>query len=181
MAARRVLTVEPSSAAVAVDRSSSSAGVESFEHFYRAQADRVYRALAVTLGDADLARDATAEAMARAYARWSQVSRVDNPGGWVYRVGLNWATSWWRRHRREHPLPVDVDPAAPPTDIDGVSVLAALRRLDTRSRAVVVCRVLLDLSTAQTAAALDLAEGTVKSRLARALAALRASLTEEAP
>lgn len=158
----------------------AAADVASFEDFYRTQADRVYRALALSLGDAELARDATAEAMARAYARWSHVSRVDNPGGWVYRIGLNWATSWWRRRRREHPLPADLDPAAAPVDADAVTVLAALRRLDTRSRAVVVCRVLLDLSTAQTAAVLGVAEGTVKSRLARALAMLRTSLTEEA-
>jgi RNA polymerase sigma factor, sigma-70 family len=173
--------VESSVAAVATDHSLPSATIESFEDFYRAQADRVYRALVLTVGDAELARDATAEAMARAYARWSHVSRVDNPGGWVYRVGLNWATSRWRRRRREHPLPADLDPAATPVDLEAVTVLAALRRLDTRSRAVVVCRVLLDMSTAQTAAALDIAEGTVKSRLARALATLRASLTEEAP
>jgi RNA polymerase sigma factor (sigma-70 family) len=181
VAARRVLSVESSIAAVAVDQPLSSASAESFEGFYRAQADRVYRALTLTVGDAELARDATAEAMARAYARWSQVSRVDNPGGWVYRVGLNWATSWWRRRRREHRLPADLDPAVMPADIDAATALAALRRLDTRSRAVVVCRVLLDMSTAQTAAALDIAEGTVKSRLARALATLRASLTEETP
>jgi RNA polymerase sigma-70 factor (ECF subfamily) len=66
---------------------------DSFEGFYKAEADRVYRALAVTLGDRDLAREATDEAMARAYARWSKVSAHDNPGGWVFRVGLNWATS----------------------------------------------------------------------------------------
>ncbi|MBX6748265.1 MAG: RNA polymerase sigma factor [Micromonosporaceae bacterium] len=168
-------------AAVAIDQSLPSARIESFEDFYRAQADRVYRALALTVGDPELARDATAEAMARAYARWSHVSRVDNPGGWVYRVGLNWATSRWRRRRREHPLPADLDPAAAPMDVDAVAALAALRRLDTRSRAVVVCRVLLDMSTAQTAAALDIAEGPVKSRLARALATLRASLIEKTP
>lgn len=180
-AAGRVPTVELSIAAGVTDRSIAQAGTGSFEEFYRAQADRVYRALAVTLGDAELARDATAEAMARAYARWSRVSRVDNPGGWVYRVGLNWATSRWRRHRRERPLPDDLDPATTPVDVDAVAAWAALARLTTLSRAVVVCRVLLDLSTAQTAAVLDIAEGTVKSRLARALATLRAHLTEEGP
>jgi RNA polymerase sigma-70 factor (ECF subfamily) len=155
--------------------------VAGFEEFYRAQADRVYRAIAVTVGDADLARDATAEAMARAYARWSTVSTVDNPGGWVYRVGLNWATSRWRRRRREHPLAAALDPVAAPVDLDALSAMAALQQLNTASRAVVVCRVLLSLSTAETAAVLDIAEGTVKSRLARALATLRASLTEEGP
>jgi DNA-directed RNA polymerase specialized sigma24 family protein len=46
-------------------------------------------------------------------------------------------------------------------------------------RAVVVCRVLLDLSTIETASVLGIAEGTVKSRLSRALDGLRAELTEE--
>jgi RNA polymerase sigma-70 factor (ECF subfamily) len=167
--------------ALAAPPADADALVGGFEEFYRAQADRVYRALAVTLGDADLARDATAEGMVRAYARWSTVSSVDNPGGWVYRVGLNWATSRWRRRRREHPLPDDLDPAATPMELDAVSALAALRRLNTLSRAVVVCRVLLDLSTSETATTLNIPEGTVKSRLARALATLRASLTEERP
>lgn len=167
-------------AAATTDQPVAPADVGSFEEFYRAQADRVFRALAVTLGDADLARDATAEAMARAYTRWPRVSQVDNPGGWVYRVGLNWATSRWRRRRREQPLPDDLEPATTPTDLDAVAALAALQQLNTASRAVVVCRVLLGLSTAQTAAVLDIAEGTVKSRLARALATLRTSLTEEA-
>jgi RNA polymerase sigma-70 factor (ECF subfamily) len=75
----------------------------SFEEFYRAQADRVYRSLAVTLGSPHLAREATDEAMARACASWRRVAELDNPGGWVYRVGLNWATSWWRKVRREQP------------------------------------------------------------------------------
>jgi RNA polymerase sigma-70 factor (ECF subfamily) len=166
--------------AVAAQQAEAEARLGGFEEFYRAQADRVYRALAVTLGDADVARDATAEGMARAYARWSTVSSVDNPGGWVYRVGLNWATSRWRRHRREHPLPDDLNPAAPP-ELDSGSALAELRRLNTVSRAVVVCRVLLELSTRETAITLNLPEGTVKSRLARALATLRTSLTEETP
>jgi len=163
------------------DQSGPRSDVGSFEEFYRAQADRVYRALAVTLGDADAARDATAEAMARAYGRWSTVSKVDNPGGWVYRVGLNWATSRWRRRRREHPLPAGFDPGAAAVDLDAVSAMATLQTLNTLSRAVVVCRVLLDLSTAETATVLDIAEGTVKSRLARALATLRTRLAEETP
>jgi DNA-directed RNA polymerase specialized sigma24 family protein len=69
----------------------------SFESFYRGQVDTVYRALALTLTDSGLAREATDEAMLRAYARWPIVGGYDNPSGWVYRVGLNWATSRWRQ------------------------------------------------------------------------------------
>jgi RNA polymerase sigma-70 factor (ECF subfamily) len=152
--------------------------VEQFEAFYRAQVDRVHRALAIALGDRLLAREATDEAMARAYARWATVSRLDNPGGWVFRVGLNWATSWWRKVRRERPLEAgDGESVVDTPDPAGTVALAALRRLRPAQRTVVVCRVLLDMSTQETAAALGIAEGTVKSRLARALAELRERLS----
>ena len=147
-----------------------------FESFYAGQVDRVYRALAVAVGDPDLAREATDEAMLRAYARWSRVGAYDNPGGWVFRVGLNWATSRWRRTRRERPLAEA--PPIPPPEVDDTAALTALAALPVPQRAVVVCRVLLDMSTVETATALNLAEGTVKSRLARALAGLRNTLGE---
>lgn len=152
---------------------------EPFETFYRAYLDRVYRALAVTLGDLQLAREATDEAMTRAYAHWRRVRSMDNPGGWAYRVGLNWATSWWRRTRRERAMIDGRDePVADGPDATGTAARTALAELPLPQRAVVVCRVLLDLSTAETAAVLKVAEGTVKSRLARALTALRSSLTD---
>jgi len=160
--------------------SSAAGGSRSFEEFYRAQADRVHRALAVTLGDSYLAREATDEAMARACARWRRVSELDNPGGWVYRVGLNWATSWWRKVGRERSFSVnDHGGVVPPVEPGATAALVALRGLSTPHRAVVVCRILLDLSVAETAAVLGISEGTVKSRLARALAALRTALSEE--
>lgn len=151
-------------------------GTESFEDFYASHVDRVYRALAVALADFDLAREATDEAMLRAYARWSRVGSYDNPGGWVFRVGLNWATSWWRRARGERTLLGNAAWVDPP---DATVAVTALAALPVSQRAVVVCRVLLELSTSETAAVLGVPEGTVKSRLARALAGLRAALTEE--
>jgi len=54
------------------------------------------------------------------------------------------------------------------------TLAAALERLDERDRQVIACRYLLDLSEAETAAALGCRTGTVKSRLSRALARLRA-------
>ena len=156
-----------------------------FEAFYKAEVDRVYRALAVTVGDAHLAREATDEAMARAYAHWRRVAACDNPGGWVFRVGLNWATSWWRKVGRERPLPdgalyeVRAGRVTGPPDSAEAVAMAALQRLPMQQRAVVVCRVLLEMSTVETSGALGLAEGTVKSRLARGLAALRKILHEE--
>jgi RNA polymerase sigma-70 factor (ECF subfamily) len=150
-----------------------------FEAFYRAHADTVRRALAVTLGDAQVAAEATDEAMTRALARWRRVSVHESPAGWVYRVGLNWAVSRWRRQRREAPLdaggPGDERTVDPP---DPVAAAAgdALRTLPLDQRAVVVCRVLLECSTGETAALLRIPTGTVKSRLARGLALLRTTI-----
>jgi RNA polymerase sigma-70 factor (ECF subfamily) len=154
---------------------------DSFESFYAATADRVYRALAVTLGDSHLAREATDEAMARAFVRWRQVATVENPGGWVFRVGLNWATSWRRKLRRERALPEAEHglPVVIPAEPDGTDAMAALARLGVAARAVVVCRVLFGLSTIETAKVLHVAEGTVRSRLSRAMTVLRRELTEE--
>jgi RNA polymerase sigma-70 factor (ECF subfamily) len=149
-----------------------------FEAFYAHAHGAVYHALVVTLGDADLAREAVDEAMARAYLHWARIAEYDNPAGWVYRVGLNWAASWWRKIRRERPIDGAAGLAAAVEDVEALALLTELPR---PQRAVVVCRVLLQLSTAETAAALGIAEGTVKSRLARALTALRADLTEVCP
>ncbi|SCL13881.1 RNA polymerase sigma-70 factor, ECF subfamily [Micromonospora rhizosphaerae] len=151
-----------------------------FEQFYRDHVDRIHRALALAVGDVAVAREAADEAMARAYARWDRVRRLDNPAGWVFRVGLNWATSWWRKVRRERP-PADEwqAPMAPGPDPAGLAARSALDRLPAGQRTVIVCRVLLDLSTAETAAVLNLTEGTVRSRLSRGLAGLRVALAEK--
>lgn len=53
------------------------------------------------------------------------------------------------------------------------ALLSAVETLDEDDRQVVICRYFLDLSGQETAAALGIAEGTVKSRLSRALVKLR--------
>lgn len=149
--------------------------VRSFDEFYRRSRTSIGRAIALAVGDADLAGDATDEAMARAYERWSMVARLDRPEGWVYRVGVNWSMSVLRRRRRSlHRL---YEPAAvdDPQVSDPV-VHAALGELDVKHRSVVVCRHLLGWSVAETASALGVRQGTVKSRLHRAHQVLQVRL-----
>jgi RNA polymerase sigma factor (sigma-70 family) len=148
-----------------------------FSEFYRSSRNSVGRALALTLHDADLASDAIDEAMARAFQRWARVGQLDNPGGWVYRVGLNYARSRVRRLSRK-PVPTRdfvesalIEPA----------VMRALADLPVDHRAVVVCRLLLGWSEAETAASLHIRPGTAKSRLHRALAALESTLEHLRP
>lgn len=148
-----------------------------FEEFYRDQRATIGRALAITLGDTHLASEAVDEAMARAYQRWSRVQALDNPGGWVYRVGLNWSRSMLRRASR--PAPAWVTTADVVVDGGGLdpTIDRALAQLSIQQRAVVVCRLLIGYSEAQTAAALGVRPGTVKSRLARATARLQSLLS----
>ncbi|QXC62728.1 sigma-70 family RNA polymerase sigma factor [Aquihabitans sp. G128] len=156
--------------------------VPSFERFYETERAAIGRAIAFALGDADLAAEATDEAFVRAYERWPSVSQ-GNPPAWVYRVAMNWALSILRRRRRGvHRLyePPDHEQA-----VVEPAVHAALAELDPKHRSVVVCRHVLGWSVAETAAALHLREGTVKSRLSRANQILQARLrhlrTEEDP
>jgi RNA polymerase sigma factor (sigma-70 family) len=145
-----------------------------FTDFYRRSWPSVARALALALGDQDLAVEATDEAMARAYPRWDKLRRYDNPAGWVYRVGLNWARSYHRRLARRLPFAhPEVAESAPVADPE---IRRALLELPLRQRTVVVCRLLLDWSVDDTAAALGVRPGTVRSRLHRALQSLQASL-----
>jgi RNA polymerase sigma-70 factor (ECF subfamily) len=113
----------------------------------------------------DLATDSVDEALVRAYQRWEQVGRLDNPAGWVYRVGLNHARSRVRRLLRRVPSPTTdaVEFAVADPAIDD-----AIAELSHDHRTVVVCRLLLGWSEAQTADALAIRPGTVKSRLHRA-------------
>jgi RNA polymerase sigma-70 factor (ECF subfamily) len=57
-------------------------------------------------------------------------------------------------------------------------LISALQRLKERDRLAIACRYFLDLSEAETAAALGCRPGTVKSRLSRALARLKTELED---
>lgn len=148
-----------------------------FEDFYRAQRDPLFRALALTIGNPHLAAEATDEAMARAYQHWRSVRSYANPGGWTYRVALNWARSWFRRTRREV-YGLSPEQAAWDAEVMDPAVARALASLAVPARSVVVLRFYLDWSHAQIAQALGIPEGTVKSRLHRALAGLKRQLEE---
>ena len=153
-----------------------------FHDFYSGSRDRIGRALAVTLGDADLAAESVDEAMARAYQRWSTVGQMDNPSGWVYRVGLNVARSRIRRLTRRLRLPsVGAAAEVPEPEVSEPAVLHALRALPVDHRSVVVCRLLLGWSEAETARALGIRPGTAKSRLHRATATLAEQLSHLRP
>jgi RNA polymerase sigma-70 factor (ECF subfamily) len=84
-----------------------------------------------------------------------------------------------RAARLELAGPMDDPETAVDAAADRRALLAALEALPEDHRLVVTCRYLLQLSVEETSAALAIPEGTVKSRLARALDRLRELLDEE--
>ena len=162
-----------------------SAAVLTFEQFYASDRVRIGRAIALALGDPDLAAEATDEAFTRAYERWATVSR-GNPGGWVYRVAMNWALSVLRRNRRRHHGGLYDQFEGSATAVHDRAMgepsgRAALAALDPKHSSVVECRHLLGWSVAETARTLRIREGTVKSRLSRANQILQTELDHLRP
>ncbi|MEN8115219.1 MAG: sigma factor-like helix-turn-helix DNA-binding protein [Actinomycetota bacterium] len=142
---------------------------EDFGGFYDVHRTPIKRALALALGNVALADEAVDEAMTRAVTQWDKIREYDRPEGWVYRVGLNWARGVFRKRRYEILTDIDLDTELPGVPLPDTDVIEAVGRLSMRLRSVVVARYYLDWSTADVAQALEIPEGTVKSRLARAL------------
>jgi len=146
-----------------------------FEAFYAEWREPLRRAVALATGDVMAAGEAVDEAMTRALVRWDRISSYDKPEGWVYRVALNWSKGLFRKRNRELLTAIDVE-GSRSDSLPDFDLIGAVERLSIRHRAVVVGRFYLDWSTAEVAEALDIAEGTVKSRLSRALEQLASDL-----
>ncbi|GAA2040238.1 SigE family RNA polymerase sigma factor [Catenulispora yoronensis] len=149
---------------------------DDFRAFVAASAGQLYRSACLLAGgDTHLAEDLVQEAFGRVYQRWSKVVHLDNPVGYAQTTLVNTFIST-RRKRSNHERPglEAVDAAAPDTDPTlRLSLLAALRQLTPKDRAVLVLRYWEDRSVEETAAALNLSPSAVRSRCGRALARVR--------
>ena len=157
-----------------------------FAAYVAARQCSLLRTAVLLTGDQHAAEDLVQSALARLYLSWDRVRRRDALDAYVRRIMVNQHTSWWRRawrHREVtvaelHDLPTQQTEAS-----DGLAerdaVWQVVRRLPPRQRAAVVLRYYEDLSEAKTAEVLGCSVGTVKSQTSRAVATLRAVMTEE--
>jgi RNA polymerase sigma-70 factor (ECF subfamily) len=157
--------------------------VTAFEAFFRAEHPKLVALGWALTGDPETARELAQEALLRAYRDWAKVADYDNPGGWVRRVVANLATDRHRRRRSEEAALSRLPPSEPAALLDPATDhwWRAVRALPDGQRAVVALHYLEDMSVADVAATLGLAEGTVKTQLARARQTLARALAEEAP
>lgn len=155
---------------------------DAFAAFVSSTRTRMHRWAYLVCGDWDRAEDIVQSTLVKLYLHWDRVERADNTLGFARRAVVNAAIDDERRWRRllrlESSGSVVPDVAQLRFVDDGLDgrLAAALMRLGKRQRAVIVMRYMEDLSVEETAAALAISTGTVKSQAARGLAILRDEL-----
>jgi RNA polymerase sigma-70 factor (sigma-E family) len=153
-----------------------------FAQMFEEQRRGALRLAFAMTGDAHLAEDVVAEAFAHTFRRWSSGS-VRDPDTYVRWAVVNEVRTVWRRRqiRRRHAAReqrIELTVASGMDRVADADLLErALATLPPRVRAVVVLRIVEDLSEQQTAAALGCSVGTVKGYLSRGLERLREALT----
>jgi RNA polymerase sigma factor (sigma-70 family) len=140
-----------------------------------------YRLAYLITRDPGDAEDALQDAFLKAFRALGRFRRGGAFRPWLLKIVTNEARTKSRSRRRHAAIATRVgerEPPAAPDDSPESTVLsdelrrrllAAVDRLPEKLRVVVTCRYLLELSEDETAAALGLKHGTVKSRLSRAL------------
>ena len=146
--------------------------------------DRLYGIARLILRDAELAEDATQEALIRAWRDLPTLRDVERFDAWLYRLIVR-ASADVGRHRRRWRAEVSLvhhEPSEP----DRQSALAdrdlierGLRRLTDSQQSILVLHFYVGLSPSETADALDIPVGTAKSRLHYAIEALRAAMAAD--
>ena len=136
------------------------------------------------------AEDATQEALAAAWRRLPGLRDPDRFEAWLHRLLVNACYREARRGRRRGSIEIHVDPLAMPeaSEATGLDIDLAVRdqlergfrRLDVDQRTVLVMHYYLGFSLDDAAEVLGVPPGTVRSRLHRAIDAMRAALEADA-
>ncbi len=163
-----------------------------FAALIRRHESRVQRIAIRMLGAGDDADDVAQETFIRFHDALDRFRGDATVGTYVSRIAMNLSLNTLRRRRwrlrrfvrrdtdelrpADEPAHHDPDPALGAER--RAAIVGALGRLSDAHRAVVVCRLLEEYSTRETALLLKIPEGTVMSRLTRALGQLRTDLRQ---
>jgi RNA polymerase sigma-70 factor, ECF subfamily len=154
-----------------------------YEELVRPHQEIAFRVAYVITRNAADAEDATQDGLVKAWRALGRFRTSEPVRPWILQIVANEARNRRRSAGRREQLALraaNVSGEAAPSPEDATldaderaRLLAALEQLPADAREVLACRYLLQLSEEETAAALDVARGTVKSRSARALDRLR--------
>jgi RNA polymerase sigma-70 factor (sigma-E family) len=166
---------------------SSDEAASAVTALYRAEAVSMIRIALIMLGDRAAAEDVVQDAFFGLYRRWGKLSDPANALTYVRSAVLNGCRDTLRRQvrrdRRDRAAARSGQelPSAEASAMIGEDhrrILAAVRRLPDRQREALVCRFYLDRSEEETADAMGISRGAVKSATSRAVAALGRMLKE---
>jgi RNA polymerase sigma-70 factor (sigma-E family) len=158
----------------------TSASTTQFTAYVRTKGPTLLRtARSLTPNPAD-AEDLLQTALTKTYLAWDRIDDHRAVDGYVRRTLVNTRTSQWRK-RKVDEFTTDELPEPTPGGVPDLTeqqaqrdaLLRAIARLPPRQRAMVVLRYYEDMSEAQTAEAMGVSVGTVKSAVSRALGKLR--------
>ncbi len=149
--------------------------------FYRHR-DTVFRQALARCGSRDLADDITQEVFLRLAGYRRPVFRRARFSTWLYRVTGNVAIDLWRKGKRTSTsgdaLPEQAVADTSEQRLELERALSVMAALPERQRQAFELRILEQWSTEETAAAMQISKGAVKTHLHRALTAVRKQLEE---
>jgi RNA polymerase sigma-70 factor (ECF subfamily) len=149
---------------------------DAFDELARSRIDAVYRTALAILGVPADARDATQEALVSMWRGLPSLKSADAFDGWLHRITVNACNMAVRRRRGVREVSLESGSSlTTDANLDG-EFNRAFNRLSVDQRAILVAHHLDGLSVAEIALRLSVPEGTVKSRLFNARAALDKAL-----
>jgi RNA polymerase sigma-70 factor (ECF subfamily) len=171
-------------------RKAKSGDATAYERLVRGHQEAAFRTACLILGDSSEAEDAAQEAFVKAYRALDKFRPEAPFRPWLLAIVANEARNRRKAAGRRAGLvlraadeSVYITSSSPEATVVAAErrseLLRILDTLQESDRMVISCRYFLELSEEETAAALDCARGTVKSRLSRALERLRALMKEE--
>lgn len=156
-----------------------------FEGFFKQYQNTVYRVIAGYVRERETAEDLTVEAFIKVFNRWKRISKMENPGGYLMRTGINLAKTHLRRDRKVKIVGISENDASNPQDspetlffqdAENRAVERELMNLKEKERNIVLMKDISGRTFNEIAATLKMKLPTVKSLYRRAKLKLAAKL-----
>lgn len=155
-----------------------AAAAELVDEFY----EQVYQFMRRMGHDRQVSEDLTQESFFNAWHHIGQLRDGKALDSWLYRIAANVSKLYWRRHKHKEVVGIEIvdvpastegghDRAVRHEQLDELK--DAVERLPAKLKETIVLHYMQQLTIAKAAEALDIKEGTFKSRLNRALRALK--------
>ena len=165
---------------------SSASPVPDFDAWVAARGPALMRLAFALTGSQSDAEDLVQEALSRALPKWDRIGHMNDSDAYARRMIVNAHVSMWRRtRRRESPVAEMPFGDSTPGPDEGLPpderrrLWLACQALPVMQRTAVVLRYYEELEYAEIAECMGAGESTVRSRVSRALAALREELGED--